>query len=193
MKQRSFSKAVLGVVIATILLLMIPFIAMQFTNEVQWGVADFIIMGLLLFITGFSFVLITRYTNSLVHRLAVAGAIGTTFLMIWANMAVGLIGYGPNPGNLMYLGVIGVIIGGIVLSNFTARGMERTMFATALTLIAHTAIALLTGMHKYPESSVESIICVNGFFATLFAVSGLLFRYEALNKLTTSSESDQIL
>ncbi|ASS48847.1 MAG: hypothetical protein A3D31_06100 [Candidatus Fluviicola riflensis] len=192
MKQRSLSKAVLRVAIATILLLMIPFLAMQFTDEVEWGPGDFIVMGILLFSAGFSFVLITRYTNSIFHRLAVMGAIGTTFLMVWANLAVGLIGSGPNPGNLMYLAVIGVIIGGTVLSNFTAKGMERTMFATTFTLVLHTVIALLTNMQEYPESSVASIIYVNGFFATLYAVSGLLFRHEALNKLTTSSESDQV-
>src|SRR3989338_9013358 len=158
MKQRSLYKAVLRVAIATILLLMIPFLAMQFTDEVEWGPGDFIVMGILLFSAGFSFVLITRYTNSIFHRLA----------------------------------VIGVIIGGTVLSNFTAKGMERTMFATTFTLVLHTVIALLTNIQEYPESSVASIIYVNGFFATLYAVSGLLFRHEALNKLTTSSESDQV-
>lgn len=193
MKQRSFSQAILGVVLATILLLMVPLVAMQFTDEVNWGPGDFIVMGFLLFSAGFSYVLIVRHTSSVLQRLAVAGTIGATLLLIWANLAVGLIGSGPNPGNLMYLGVIGVIIGGTVLSNFTAKGMERTLFAAALTLVAHTAIALLTGMHKYPDSSVESIICVNGFFATLFAVPGILFRYVALKELTTSSESDQIL
>lgn len=191
MKQRSFSQAILRVAIATVLLLMIPLVAMQFTDEVKWGVADFIIIGLLLFGAGFSFVLITRHTTSFVHRAAVAAGIGTTLLMIWANLAVGLIGSGQNPGNLMYIGVVFIVILGTILSRFTARGMERAMFATAGSLVVHTAIALLANMQNYPESSVAEIICVNAFFATLFSISGLLFRFVALKpQAPVSTESE---
>jgi hypothetical protein len=190
MKTRNFSQSILSVAAVTMLLLLIPLVAMQFTNEVKWGVADFIIIGMLLFGAGFSYVLITRYTDSILQRIAVGSAIGTTLLMIWANLAVGLIGSGPNPGNLMYLGVIGVVIIGTVLSGFTAKGMERTMFATALALVVLTGIALLAGMQHYPDSSVESIICVNAFFAVLFAVSGLLFRFVALKQPPTDSGSE---
>lgn len=182
MKQRSFSRSILRVAIATVLLLMIPLVAMQFTDEVDWDLPDFIIMGILLFSAGFSYVLIAQHTKGIVHRLAVASAIGTTLLMIWANLAVGLIGSGPNPGNLMYIGVVGVVIIGTVLGRFTAKGMERTVFAAALALVLHTGIALLANMHQYPNSSVAGIICVNGFFAILFSVSGLLFRYVALKQ-----------
>jgi hypothetical protein len=179
-EQRNFSRSVIAVVLVTVLLLMVPLVAMQFTNEVDWSAGDFIVMGLLLFGTGFSYVLITRSMASLVTRAAAALGIGTILLLIWANLAVGLIGGGPNAGNLMYIGIIAVVIVGTILSRFTARGMERTMFAAAIALVVHTGIALAAGMHNYPGSSVNEIICVNTFFATLFAVSGLLFRYGAL-------------
>jgi hypothetical protein len=111
--------------------------------------------------------------------------IGASFLMIWANLAVGLIGSGPNPGNLMYAGVIAVLLMGIYLSKFKAAGMERTMFATALALIMLTGIALLMNMQAYAGSSVLDIVGINIFFATPFIIAGLLFRYAAQQPAST--------
>jgi hypothetical protein len=181
-EQRNFSRSILAVAAVTVLLLLVPLIAMQFTNEVDWSAADFMIMGLLIFGTGSSYVLVTRSMTNLFTRAAAALGIGTTLLMIWANLAVGLISSGPNAGNLMYTGVVGTVIAGTILSRLTPRGMARAMFATVLALAIHTGIALAAGMHKYPGSSVDKIVCVNAFFAALFAVSGLLFRYSALKQ-----------
>lgn len=181
-KQKTFTQSTLIVAAITLLILAIPLVAMEFTNEVNWTPLDFVIMGLLLFTTGFTYMLILRYSPNFIYRAAVTVAVGATFLMIWANMAVGLIGGGPNPGNLMYLGVLAVLVIGTVYARFTAKGMERTMFGAALALVAHTGIALLAGMQEYPHSSVGEIVGVNAFFATLFSVSGLLFRFVALKQ-----------
>jgi hypothetical protein len=43
-------------------------------------------------------------------------------------------------------------------------------------------------MHQYPGSSVVEIIGVNTFFATLFSISGLLFRFVALQQSKEKSE-----
>lgn len=187
--QRNFPRAILVVGLVTLLLLSIPLIAMQFSTEVDWKIGDFLIMGALLFSLGFSYVLITRSATNFIHRAAAGLAIVSTFLLIWANLAVGLIGSGPNPGNLLYIGVVGVVITGTMLSQFTAKGMSQTMFATALALALHTGIALLANMDQYPGSSVVEIICVNAFFATLFSVSGLLFRYKDLKQHPAGSQS----
>jgi len=180
--QISFSRSVLGVVLVTVALLSIPLIAMQFSSEVNWSAGDFILMGALLFSIGMLVMLALRSAAHIAYRAGMLGAIGATFLMIWANLAVGLIGSGPNAGNLMYGVVIVVGIVGTYLSRFTAVGMERTMFAMALALVVHTGIALLVGMHHYPGSSVIMILGVNGFFAMLYTLSGLLFRYVAVEQ-----------
>lgn len=179
MKQLKFYQSVLGVVAATLFLLLVPIVAMQLTDEVVWTTSDFIIAGLLFFIVGISYVLITRSATNIIYRLAVALALGTTLFMIWANLAVGLIGAGPNPGNLMYTGVVAVIVSGAIRSHLRASGMERVMYVTALALALVTAIALLANMHHYPGSSAMEIIGVNTFFAAPFIVSGLLFHYTA--------------
>lgn len=123
----------------------------------------------------------SKFYQSITGRAAIGLAIGSTLLMIWANLAVGLIGAGPNPGNLMYIGVVAVVIIGTIFSRFTPGGLERTMYATAVALALVAVIALLANMHQYPGSSVIEIIGVNGFFATPFVVSGLLFRYAGKN------------
>ncbi|MBX2946858.1 MAG: hypothetical protein KF725_13570 [Cyclobacteriaceae bacterium] len=177
-----FPQSIFGVALITALILMVPLVAMQFTNEVNWSFSDFLIMGILLFSTGLGYVLLTHYSPGLINRVAFGSAIGSTFLLIWVNLAVGLIGGGPNPGNLMYIGVVAIVIIGTYFSRFTSRGMERTMLAASLAVILVAVIALLTGMQHYPGSSVGEIIGVNAFFVMLFAVSGLVFRKAALEQ-----------
>ena len=186
--ETKFSQSVFRVALATLLLLLVPLVAMQFTDEVNWSPVDFIVMGALIFGIGFLYVLAVRFVTNMVYRIAIGFALGSTFFMIWANLAVGLIGSGPHWGNLMYMGVVAVGIIGTIFSRFTAGGMARAMYGMALALVAVAAVALLTGMHQYPGSSVTEILGVNGFFAMLFAIAGLLFRYVSLEQQTEKSE-----
>ena len=184
-QQRKINKSVMHVALATLGILLIPLVAMQFSDEVKWGVLDFVIAGILLFGTGLSYVVLSRLTSNIINKLAYASAVGTTFLLIYINLAVGLIGGGPNLGNLMYIGVVAVVIVGIILSRFTPVGMERAMYTSAFSLVIVAVIALMANMHEYPESSVIEIIGVNGFFVFLYMISGLLFRYVAQTESST--------
>ena len=70
-------------------ILFVPLLAMQFTIEVNWAIADFLIMGLLLFCTGSIFVLLTRGAKP--KRRVVIGLILTAiFLLLWAELGVGI-------------------------------------------------------------------------------------------------------
>ena len=70
-------------------LLLTPLIAMQFTTEVQWGLADFIIMGTLLFGLASLFVLIARRIPR--PRRTLTGIIFVVaFLYIWAELGAGI-------------------------------------------------------------------------------------------------------
>lgn len=188
--QTSFSQSVLRVGLVTTLLLMIPLIAMQFSVEVNWNIFDFVVMGALIFSIGMSCVLAMRHATDLVYKVAIAFSLGSLFFLIWANLAVGLIGGGPNPGNLMYIGVVAIGIIGTALSRFTPGGMERTMYAMAFALVIVAIIALLTNMSQYPGSSAVEIIGVNTFFIALFAISGLLFRYVVMEQLQRTEKSE---
>jgi Kef-type K+ transport system membrane component KefB len=74
------------------ILLLIPLIAMQFTHEVDWSMADFVIMGILLSATGILCELILRKVRSIKIRILLCGAILFGFFLIWAELAVGIFG-----------------------------------------------------------------------------------------------------
>jgi len=183
-KQAKFHVSILRVAFATELLLLIPLIAMQFTDEVAWGVFDFVIAGALLFGAGLVYAIITRSERSILYRIAIGFAVCSALFMIWANLAVGLIGSGPNAGNLMFMGALVVGITWSILAHFQPIGMQRAMYATAGALAVVAIIALLANMQQYPGSSAIEIIGVSGFFIALFVVSGLLFGFAAKNTAT---------
>ena len=74
------------------LLLLIPLIAMQLTNEVNWLFFDFIIMGGMLTITGLLIGIILKNVKNSKNRLILIVTIVMIFFLIWAELAVGLFG-----------------------------------------------------------------------------------------------------
>ena len=74
------------------LLLLIPLIAMQLTNEVNWSFFDFIIMGALLTITGILIGVILQKVKNSKSRLILIITIVMMFFLIWAELGVGIFG-----------------------------------------------------------------------------------------------------
>jgi hypothetical protein len=82
----------LKILIGTMGLLLIPFITMLFTDEVNWKVGDFAIMGTLLFGAGHLMEWIWRKLAASPYRWLVVGIIILAFLLIWGELAVGIFG-----------------------------------------------------------------------------------------------------
>ena len=74
------------------LLLTIPLIAMQLTDEVEWSLFDFIIMGTLLLITGLMGEIIFKRVKNSKYRLILYIIIAMIFFLVWAELAVGIFG-----------------------------------------------------------------------------------------------------
>ena len=85
----SQNRVFVWIAIATAGILLIPLIAMQFTQEVQWDGIDFIVMGLLLFGLSSLCVLVSRRVASK-RRWLVVGLFAMAFLFVWAELAVGI-------------------------------------------------------------------------------------------------------
>jgi len=73
-------------------LLLIPFIAMQFTNEVKWDGNDFLIMGILLTGTGLVCELILRKVTKKANRVVLCLAAVFVLVLVWMELAVGIFG-----------------------------------------------------------------------------------------------------
>ena len=73
-------------------LLLVPLVAMLFTDEVVWDLTDFAAAAVLLMGTGFAYVLATRRPHGTAYRLAVGAVLGLALLLVWAELAVGIIG-----------------------------------------------------------------------------------------------------
>ncbi len=86
------SKRLIGIVLTVVLLLLIPLIAMQFTDEVKWTLPDFVVMGVLLLGTGLMCELVLRKVEKIGHRMAICAALLIALFLIWAELAVGLFG-----------------------------------------------------------------------------------------------------
>lgn len=65
---------------------------MQFTDEVNWGILDFLIAGFLLFATGLILDLIIRKVKRPTISLLLAFMVLVIFLLVWAELAVGIFG-----------------------------------------------------------------------------------------------------
>ncbi|HEX8839066.1 MAG TPA: hypothetical protein VF750_01200 [Sphingomicrobium sp.] len=159
-------------------LLVAPFVAMQFTREVNWTGSDFVVFGLMLLAVGIPLELAARYSGNRTYLAAAALALLGAFLVTWANLAVGIVGSDDNPANQLFFVALLIGLVGAVLARFRARGMSFAMLASALGL---EAAFLLAVTHPTDEPQVSHLTELAGtsLFAALFLLSAWLFRRAA--------------
>lgn len=174
------NKNIIRIALATAFILLLPLLAMQITDEVNWTLFDFVVMGVLLFGSGLMYELIARKGSSVAYRVAVGVAVAAGLLLIWLNLAVGLIGSEDNPANVLYLGVLAVGFIGAIIARLKPRGMARVLFAMALAQVLVPVIALIIWKPSFTEPpGVVGVFFLNAFFVMLFVGSALLFRRAA--------------
>ena len=86
------NKRLIGIVLAVALILLLPLITMQFTNEVNWNLFDFVVMGSLLLGTGLMCELVVRKVKNKDYRIGTLAVIVVALFLIWAELAVGIFG-----------------------------------------------------------------------------------------------------
>ena len=149
-------------------LLSVPLIAMQFTDEVDWGPFDFLAMGVLFAVVGGCFELALRMSRNWTYRIAFAVAVVTGFLTVGVNLAVGMIGDEGDPANLVFLGVLLVAVVGSIVARFRPNGMAVAMVAAG---VAQAWAAFYAVSLGEPRDAMFI-----GGFCLLWLISAGLFR-----------------
>lgn len=148
-------------------LLLAPAVAMQFTGEVQWSLYDFALMGVLLAVACGVGELVLRASESLMFRMGAAVAIGTTFVLVVGNLAVGLIGSETNPANDWVWAVLAVGVVGALIARFKPRGLSLVMLALA---------AGQVGLALYADATAQDLpLRITVVFVTGWLVAAALF------------------
>lgn len=86
------NKRLLLILLFIPVILSIPLIAMQFSDEVDWKAFDFLVMGTLLLMVGIAVEGVLRRVKSTNGRVVMLLVIGLLFLLTWAELAVGIFG-----------------------------------------------------------------------------------------------------
>lgn len=71
-------------------LLLLPWVAMQFTDEMRWDAFDFAAAAVLLVGGGLAFEVAVRVTRRTSYRAAAGAALLFAVLLLWADGAVGV-------------------------------------------------------------------------------------------------------
>jgi len=88
----SKNKRFIAILVAVAVVLLVPFIAMQFTEEVNWELNDFVAAGILLLGTGVMCELVLRNVKKIQYRIAICIAVLIICSLVWIELAVGIFG-----------------------------------------------------------------------------------------------------
>jgi hypothetical protein len=110
------------------------------------------------------------------YRLGAAVALGASFLQIWMNLAVGIVGREDNPVNLGFYLVVLAAAACAFTARLRADGMARAMLAVAamqslLALVIATAPSTVRDDPKGPLG----VLVLSGGFVALWLISAALF------------------
>ena len=137
----------------------------------NWDALDFVVAGILIGGVGLGIWIATRLSDNKAYRAGAALALIGGLLLIWMNLAVGIIGSENEPFNLFYGGVIGIGVLGALVTKFKPDGLSKVLLAMtgAQVLIGLMALGLGKG-------GPAEIVLITGFFCLFWFASAALFR-----------------
>ncbi len=157
--------------IITIALLLIPFVAMHFYAEVQWGVEDFAFAAVILWTFGFIFLRFSTSKSNFFFKAAMGVFLLNIALLIWISLAVGIFG---EPDLLEFLPSLFLGGFGAVIVKFRAASMVYVSLSLAG---LQTLIGIFALINQAALSEIwYGEVLLNGFFVFMFLTSAVFFK-----------------
>ena len=157
-------------------LLLLPWVAMQFTTEVDWTFSDFAIIAAMLALGCVAFEVAARFARDFAYLAGAAIAVATGFGLVWVNLAVGIFQGGDEASNILFVGVVLVAIFGAAIARMHARGLVVAMVATAFAQGLVSVYGLALGMeHPWQLGLIFVVLwlgCAGLFHASVQARAG---------------------
>ncbi|MDE2618558.1 MAG: hypothetical protein KGL54_00215 [Sphingomonadales bacterium] len=117
-------------------------VASRTVDGFNWTLGDFVAAGVILGTVCIGFEIATRHTAGHAARAAAGLGLLGAFLVVWINLAVGIIGAEENRANLVFFPVLLLGAAGSLWARFQPRGMALVM-TTATACQALMAIGLV--------------------------------------------------
>jgi hypothetical protein len=155
--------------------LLLPMVAMVFTDAVDWDWFDFSAMAPLLGCTGLAVEFLAGRACSTSYRAGAGLGMLAAFLLIWINLAVGIIGSEANPANRVFLLAPALLAVAAIVVRFRPAGMAFVMVHSAFALVL-VPLAAWIFMRHVPLRDLVEALGVTGLLATLWLMSAMLFR-----------------
>lgn len=147
-----------------------------------WTLSDYVAMGVMLGIAGLLVELAVRVSGDGAYRAGALVAVAAGFLLVWVNLAVGLLGSEDNPANMLFAGVILTAVLGAVIARFRPTGMARAMFVAAGAQFLVGIAALAGGLGSDGPQGLHEAVAGTAIFGALWLIAGGLFSKSARNE-----------
>ena len=161
---------------ALLALLLLPAVAMQLTDEVDWTAGDFLFAAILLGALGLGLELALRRGLLLTRRLAIVAFAGAAFFTLWSNAAVGIIGEPEADINMAFTLLSLAAVVGAAIVRLRASPM---MFLLGFVAAMQMPLGVLS---PWMEPGAVPVWPILVFLTGLWAVPAVLFGLSARDR-----------
>jgi hypothetical protein len=157
---------------AALLMLAAALAKLTLGDAFQWTGSDFVAAAILLGVPCALFEVALRMARgNTSYIVASCLGLGTGFLTVWINLAVGIIGDEDNAANLAFAAVLAIALVGAALARLRPAGLSRAMVVTG---VAQLLVAPYAWSLGSPEGVATSLV-----FAAAWFGAAALFRAAA--------------
>lgn len=157
-------------------LLAIPAVAMQFPGSgFDWTVSDFVFAGVMIGGTGLLYEGAAKLSGDWSYRAGAIVALAAAFLLVWINLAVGIVGTEDDPHNAAYFAEVMLAAATAFTARLRPAAMARAMLATGAFQLLVSALALGAGWGAGEPPGAAGLFVLNAGFAGLWLLSAALF------------------